>query len=102
MLGQKQFAINPHPEAVIGIGEKCPDLTHLDLARSAIVLSSRSGGLFRSLLVSAFIQNQGATSVEVAMLLASLKLGYFSISWRSIEWPPKCDIVELLNQGENY
>src|SRR5215510_2596268 len=59
-FGQKQLSVDPHPVAVVSIGQKGPDLAHINLAQTPIVLSSCSDSFLRRLLISAFIQDQSA------------------------------------------
>src|SRR5215510_2251313 len=68
VFGQKQFTINPSPDAVVGIGQECPDLAHLDLTQPPVVLPSCSSSLLRDLLVSAFVKNQCTTTGELRCL----------------------------------
>src|SRR5262245_52228859 len=75
MLRQEQFAIYPGPQPILGISQEGPDLRHLDFTQTPVTLARSSGGLLRSLLIRALIQNQSAPSGKgrrLADLLADL------------------------------
>src|SRR5919108_826265 len=61
VLRQKQLPIHPRPYSIINIGQKRAYLTHLDLAKPTIVLTSRSCALRRGLLISALVQKKHPT-----------------------------------------